>query len=203
MIWYSKQRGQPSWTSPLRHERIKSQCVNISHLFHYDTNVVMCVLLRTWRPLHVAYDVLWFACAYLVCMSWRKTKVVLVKVVSWIIDYVMNNQLCLYTPLIALHKYRTVYENNRLFRKPPLLGPPLSLPECLTCICYSSRSWLYLMSFAGWTARWLVILRLITCEIHYAIHTDVQGEKGKRDRNREGPLMTLAVHSRRPATPIV
>ena len=23
-----------------------------------------------------------------------------------------------------------IQENNRLFRKPPLLGPPLSLPEC-------------------------------------------------------------------------
>ena len=29
-------------------------------------------------------------------------------------------------PLTPLHKYRSVYENNRLFRKPPLLGPPLS-----------------------------------------------------------------------------
>ena len=29
-------------------------------------------------------------------------------------------------PLITLHKFRSVYENNRLFRKPPLLGPLLS-----------------------------------------------------------------------------
>ena len=29
----------------------------------------------------------------------------------------------------SLNKYRNVYENNILFRKPPLLGPPLSLPE--------------------------------------------------------------------------
>ena len=29
-------------------------------------------------------------------------------------------------PFISLHKYRSVYENHRLFRKPPLLGPPLS-----------------------------------------------------------------------------
>ena len=35
----------------------------------------------------------------------------------------MNNQLFLYTPLISLHKYRTVYEHNILFRKPPLLHP--------------------------------------------------------------------------------
>ena len=41
----------------------------------------------------------------------------------------MNNRLLLYTPLISLHRYRSVYENNRLFRKPPLLGPHLSLPE--------------------------------------------------------------------------
>ena len=27
---------------------------------------------------------------------------------------------------MSLHKYRSVYENIRLFRKPPLLGPPLS-----------------------------------------------------------------------------
>ena len=27
---------------------------------------------------------------------------------------------------MSLHKYGSVYENNRLFRKPPLLGPPLS-----------------------------------------------------------------------------
>ena len=25
-------------------------------------------------------------------------------------------------PLISLYTYRSVYENNRLFRKPPLLG---------------------------------------------------------------------------------
>ena len=41
----------------------------------------------------------------------------------------MNNQIFVYTPSISLHKYRTVYENNILFRKPPLLGPPLSLPD--------------------------------------------------------------------------
>ena len=41
----------------------------------------------------------------------------------------MNHRLVLYTPLISLHNYRTVYENNRSFRKPPLLGPPLSSPE--------------------------------------------------------------------------
>ena len=38
----------------------------------------------------------------------------------------MNSRLFLYTPLISLHKYRSVYEHNILFRKPPLLGPPLS-----------------------------------------------------------------------------
>ena len=27
---------------------------------------------------------------------------------------------------MSLHKYRSLKENNRLFRKPPLLGPPLS-----------------------------------------------------------------------------
>ena len=31
--------------------------------------------------------------------------------------------------LISLYTYRSVYENNTLFRKPPLLGPPLSLPD--------------------------------------------------------------------------
>ena len=29
-------------------------------------------------------------------------------------------------PLFSLNKYRSVYEHKRLFRKPPLLGPPLS-----------------------------------------------------------------------------
>ena len=41
----------------------------------------------------------------------------------------MNKILFVYTLLISLHKYRTVCENNVLFRKPPLLGPPLSLPD--------------------------------------------------------------------------
>ena len=52
----------------------------------------------------------------------------------------MNNRLLLYTPLISLHKYRTVYENNILFRKPPLLGPPLSLPQIRTGIGDRVRS---------------------------------------------------------------
>ena len=34
--------------------------------------------------------------------------------------------LYVHIPLISLHKYRSVYENNILFRKPPLVGPPLS-----------------------------------------------------------------------------
>ena len=34
-------------------------------------------------------------------------------------------------PLISLHKYRSVYEDQRLFRKPPLLGPPLSCAKVL------------------------------------------------------------------------
>ena len=28
-------------------------------------------------------------------------------------------------PLTSLRKYRSLHENDRLFRKPPLLGPPL------------------------------------------------------------------------------
>ena len=32
----------------------------------------------------------------------------------------------IHIPLISLHKYRSVHENKRSFRKPPLLGPPLS-----------------------------------------------------------------------------
>ena len=31
--------------------------------------------------------------------------------------------------MVCVYKY-IIQENNRLFRKPPLLGPPLSLPEC-------------------------------------------------------------------------
>ena len=32
-------------------------------------------------------------------------------------------------PLISLQKYTSVYENNIIIRKPPLLGPPLSCPH--------------------------------------------------------------------------
>ena len=46
---------------------------------------------------------------------------------SWI------NMCCLYTPLISLHKYRTIYEHNIPFRKAPLLGPPLPLPDSRKC----------------------------------------------------------------------
>ena len=35
----------------------------------------------------------------------------------------------IHIPLISLHKYRSVYGNHRLFRKPPLLGPPLSCAD--------------------------------------------------------------------------
>ena len=40
----------------------------------------------------------------------------------------LNNIICIYTyvPLVSSHKYRSVNENHRVFRKPPLLGPPLS-----------------------------------------------------------------------------
>ena len=36
-----------------------------------------------------------------------------------------------YIPLFLLRKYRSVYESNRLFRKPPLLGPRLSCAKIL------------------------------------------------------------------------
>ena len=39
-----------------------------------------------------------------------------------------------YRPLTSLHNYRSVYENDRLFRKPPLLGPPLSRGEELAAV---------------------------------------------------------------------
>ena len=42
-------------------------------------------------------------------------------------------------PLISLHTYRSVYDNNRLFRKPPLVGPPLSLPEYSPCLKTSDK----------------------------------------------------------------
>ena len=66
----------------------------------------------------------------------RQTKVVLVKVCFESSISFMNNRLFVYTPFMSLHKYRTVYETNRLFRKPPLLGPPLSLPDH----CFSADS---------------------------------------------------------------
>ena len=40
----------------------------------------------------------------------------------------------MHIPLFSLHTYRSVYENNRLFREPPLLGPPLSCANTITII---------------------------------------------------------------------
>ena len=31
--------------------------------------------------------------------------------------------------MVCVYKLYTIQDNNRLFRKQPLLGPPLSLPE--------------------------------------------------------------------------
>ena len=49
---------------------------------------------------------------------------------SWIMAY------C-HTPCISLHTYRIVYGSNRLFRKPPLLGPPLSCAKTKRELEYS------------------------------------------------------------------
>ena len=64
------------------------------------------------------------------CCTWRKTKVVLVKVVSWIIYYLyIRIYTCVTKLMVCVYKLYIIQENNRLFRKPPLLGPPLSLPD--------------------------------------------------------------------------
>ena len=85
------------------------------------------------------YRLEWKVCASLKCYSRfrARTKVVLVKVVSCIIYYspemiyIYIYMVYIHIPLISLHKYRSVYEHNRLFRKPPLLGPPLSCAKHL------------------------------------------------------------------------
>ena len=49
-----------------------------------------------------------------------RTKVVLVKVVSQMIYYFPEYYIiCIHIPLVSLHTYRSVHEDNRLFRKPP------------------------------------------------------------------------------------
>ena len=54
----------------------------------------------------------------------------------------------IHIPLISLHKYRSVYENNRRFRKPYLQGPPLSCTNssvmyiimcCMITCCYTNH----------------------------------------------------------------
>ena len=62
--------------------------------------------------------------------------------VSWIIDYFPEYYIIyIHIPLIALHKYRSVYENNRLFRKPPSLGPPLSCAKVVLDVRGNLQGW--------------------------------------------------------------
>ena len=52
---------------------------------------------------------------------WRRTKVVLVKVVPWIIvDYHIRIHICVMKLMVCVYKYYIVQEYHRLFRKPPL-----------------------------------------------------------------------------------
>ena len=46
-----------------------------------------------------------------------------------ILDFPKYHLIYIHIPFIPLHKYRSVHEHHRLFRTPPLLGPPRSLPE--------------------------------------------------------------------------
>ena len=64
-----------------------------------------------------------------------RTKVVLVKV-----GFLKNRSfpepyiIYIHIPFISLHNYRSAYERNRLFRKPPSLGPPLSCVKSFTFV---------------------------------------------------------------------
>ena len=64
-------------------------------------------------------------------VCWRKTKVVLEKVVSWIVYYAhIRIYICVIQLMVCVYKqYIIIQEYNTLFWKPPLRGPPLSLPE--------------------------------------------------------------------------
>ena len=44
----------------------------------------------------------------------------------------MYGYICVMTLMVCVYKQYIIQENNRLFRKPPLLGPPLSLPDLWT-----------------------------------------------------------------------
>ena len=58
--------------------------------------------------------------------GWRKPEVVLVKVVSWRIDYFPESYIIyIHTLSISWHKYIRRW-NHIFFRKPPFLGPPSS-----------------------------------------------------------------------------
>ena len=48
--------------------------------------------------------------------------------------------ISIHIPFISSHKYRSVYENHRLFRKTPLLGHPLSCAEAWRCALAASSS---------------------------------------------------------------
>ena len=62
--------------------------------------------------------------------AWCKTKAVLAKVASRIIDYFhIRLYICIMKLMVCVYKQHIMQENIRLFRKPPLLGPPLSLSE--------------------------------------------------------------------------
>ena len=80
-------------------------------------------------------------------VSRARTKVVLVKVVSWIINYFPEwHSIYIHIPLISLHTCRSVYKTNWLFRKPPLLEPPLS------CAKYHSKL-KHNLNLKGWNSQ--------------------------------------------------
>ena len=42
--------------------------------------------------------------------------------------------------MVCVYEKYMIQENNLLFRKPPLLGPPLSLPKLLFILCLLSNT---------------------------------------------------------------
>ena len=92
------------------------------YLYDYIIIIIYDIIIYTYLLLSLYY------CNFMMSLLCRaRTKVVLVKVVSWIVDYFPEQYIIyIHIPVISLHNYILIYDNTRLFRKPSLLGPPLS-----------------------------------------------------------------------------
>ena len=100
---------------------------------------------------------------------WRKTKVVLVKVVSWIIDDFIDGSIFVWWNQWYVYINKMFLGNNSLFRKPPVLGPPLSLSEIWCNVsnrdppwkCKADSSYETLRSSPQASLLWLVLVLVV------------------------------------------